>query len=314
MIKYNYSTDKKSVFENEKNKLNFFASDSKLINGADLLRLKTDLDNTKIRSKIDEESQKYSPVSIGIITICWNKNAVPDGWHLCDGTNIDDLENVNTSEKNNLKSILDSNNLPLINYPQISLENIGSMTLLESPSWKRILISLAKKDEKYMSSHYIENETKRLNFLKPENIPFHSHIFSDYFSTENWADGPETDKNRLYNGISRLRTTAKRQNKIGNTYNGTGANKGWTGYNCLYGNCGSYDSSTNVLGFVNNKTSGMLTTHFTDSVTRDGYYGSEDVKKMRKDDWDAWREGKETFIFDDNIVQMTPVFFIIKIK
>lgn len=332
MLSYN-TNENYSDFEANKEKLNFFTSDSEIIKGSSINSPKVEYDNEEFIKNIDKRIKSYNYLPIGSIMMYWNKDKIPAGWHLCDGTPIDSLD-INNNESSTLKNILGSGTLPKMFYSK-NETGVGA---------DDVLAAIAREDEKYLSNHNIDmkfdKDGKYLgsnNYggikLETKNIPPHSHLINDYYHVENENHLSSDSDAKNYKNYYITRTQDKDSyfngsfgRKIGAYYNGQDKNNNNPKYGCLVGPERS-DFNNTCLLWVRNRTTGLIKQKLnkdTDYLTNDGYYWhyqSGTSNKYIDEDGDQkvaseeiWQNDVQKPIYIGGKTPAIQTYFIIKIK
>lgn len=329
MLSYN-TNENYSDFEINKEKLNFFTSDSEIIKGSSINSPKVEYDNEEFVKNIDKRIESYNYLPIGSIMMYWNKDKIPSGWHLCDGASIDSLD-INNNESSTLKNILGGETLPKMFYSENETE-YGS---------DDILIAIARDSEKYLSDHNIDMKFDKNgkylgsnNYggikLETENIPPHSHLINDYYYVEDENHLTSDDYAKKYNNyyitrnqdINSYCTGVFGDKNIGAYYKGGNNSK----YGCLVGpHETDYDNT--CLLWVRNRTTGLIkqkSNKDTDYLTNDGYYWhyqSGTSNKYIDEDGDQkvaseeiWQKDVQKPIYIGGQAPTIQTYFIIKIK
>lgn len=187
MLNYDLNSIASVDFEKEKNNIDLLAFENDgnpaIVKGSTVKEPSIDYQSERFKNEVDYRIAASSYMPIGSIIMWLNKNTVPAGWHLCDGSIINDLE-ISEQEKEELIDIMGGENLPKMNYSKDECDGIDN-----------IAIGLMNDD---IGSHLSNIKTDKDGIISRssteikltwDNIPFHSHSFTDYYFAESEGGG-----------------------------------------------------------------------------------------------------------------------------
>lgn len=288
MLNYKLGETKEVDFFNNKNDLTLLAVTNDgtpvLVDGSTVDEPEIDYNDPKFKREIAYRtaSNVNKTIPIGTMMMWLNKDTIPSGWHLCDGSKIDDL-NISNSSKTKLKNVLDSDGyLPKLLY--IDKEDGSSLSVFLGTCGDKVFSDTISRNggERIIGNVKLDDNDK--NTISKKNysfqltlydLPFHAHMFKDYYI------GEQANANHHLNESIRCYTSKRSQQGRENysRYYTDGFNKEITGATRNNGGWFDYTRENKAVTYLwaRNITDGMLRhgdgghTIKDENISRDGY-------------------------------------------
>lgn len=328
MLNYDLNSIASVDFEKEKNNIDLLAFENDgnpaIVKGSTVKEPSIDYQSERFKNEVDYRIAASSYMPIGSIIMWLNKNTVPAGWHLCDGSIINDLE-ISEQEKEELTDIMGGENLPKMNYSKDECDGIDNIAIgLMNDDIDSHLSNIKTNKDGTISRSSTEIK------LTWDNIPFHSHSFTDYyFAGDN--NGIAGKQAKYYSILppSSPASISSSFNFDDSFFVNNKANMDSSSKGKMLGSNSTHQQN-NVMLWARNRTSGMVnpyTEQNNDSkeyevnennTTRDGFYCwnltkpiYENTRSKTKADWDKVQKPLNARDFDPPTFNL---YYIIKIE